>query len=145
MLFKSRAKMVKSQSDFATQSILISVYTFFIVISFRDYFFFIPNFARPHSIIAFVQVLTAAGWILLIILPPFALSRWPNLGKFGPIILLIGALTWPISTILIKLLNLMFYGNRYMGYLGDHPLFILLEYLIPAFYIYIWRRKHFQI
>ena len=144
MLFKRKVQIASPQPDFAIQSILTSIFNFFIVISFRQYFFFVPNFDRPHSIIAFVQVLTALGWILLIIVPPFVLLKWSDLGKSGPFLLLISALIWPISTVLIKILNLSFYGNPYMGYMKDHPLFVLMEYLIPGFYLYIWRKKRSQ-
>jgi hypothetical protein len=71
--------------------------------------------------------------------------KWPALGRLGPVLLLIGALTWPISTILIKILNLSFYGNPYMGYMRDHPLFVVMEYLIPGFYLYIWRKNRFHL
>ena len=145
MLFKSKVQIARPQPDFAIQSIFTSIFNFFIVISFREYFLFLPNFSRTHQIIAYVQVLTALGWILLIIVPPIVLLRWSDLGKLGPILLLISALIWPISTILIKILNLSFYGNPYMGYMKDRPLFVLMEYLIPGFYLYIWRKKRSQL
>lgn len=141
MLFKDKVKIAKSQHDFVNQSILTSIYIIFIVISFREYFFFIPNFSRPHSIIAYIQVLTAVGWIILIILPPLALLKWRDSGGLGSLLILIGALTWPISTILIKILNFAFYGNPYLGYMRDRPLFVLMEYLIPGFYLYVWKVK----
>jgi hypothetical protein len=59
--------------------------------------------------------------------------------------LLIGALVWPLSTLTIKTLYLSFYGNPYVGYMGDHPLFLLMEYGIPALYLYIWSQKRSSI
>lgn len=145
MLSKVKEKNSVSGTNFVVVSALTSIYTVFIVLSFREYFFFIPNFSRPYPIIAFVQVLTALGWISLIVLPPLALLNWSRLGRFGPALLLVGALIWPASTLMIKALYLSFYGNPFIGYIGDHPLFLLMEYGIPALYIYIWRQKRFQI
>jgi hypothetical protein len=145
MLFKNKEKVAVSGPDFAAVSALTSIYILFIVLSFREYFFFIPNFSRPYPIIAFVQVLTALGWISLIALPPIALMNWSRLGRFGPILLLVGALIWPVSTLMIKALYLSFYGNPFIGYIGDHPLFLLMEYGIPALYLYIWKQKRSQI
>lgn len=145
MSFKSKDKTTVSSSDFAVISVLTSIYIIFIVLSFREYFFFIPNFSRPYPVIAFVQVLTALGWIFLITFPPLALLNWSRLGRHGSTMLLIGALVWPLSTLTIKSLYLSFYGNPYVGYMGDHPLFLLMEYGIPALYLYIWRQKRSSI
>ena len=144
MLFRVKNKAVASGPDFAVLSVLTSVYTVFIVLSFREFFFFIPNFSRPYPVIAFVQVLTALGWIALVALPPLALLNWSRLGRLAPAMVLIGALVWPISTLMIKALYLAFYGNPFMGYLGEHPLFLLMEYGIPAMYLYILKEKRYQ-
>jgi hypothetical protein len=141
MLFKPKDKITFAGPDFAVISILTSIYIVFIVLSFREYFFFTPNFSRPYPVIAFVQLLTALGWISLIALPPLALLNWPRLGRHASSMLLIGALVWPLSTLAIKGLNLWFYGNPFIGYLGDHPIFLLMEYGFPALYLYVWRQK----
>jgi len=145
MLFKAKDKITVAGPDFAVISVLTSIYIVFIVLSFREYFFFIPNFSRPYPVIAFVQVLTALGWISLIALPPLALLNWSRLGRLSSTMLLIGALIWPLSTLTIKALYLSFYGNPFIGYIGDHPLFLLMEYGIPALYLYIWRQKRSSI
>ncbi len=141
MLFKPKDKITVAGSDFAVISTLTSIYILFIVLSFREFFFFTPNFSRPYPVIAFVQVLTTLGWISLIALPPLALLNWSRLGRYGSSILLFGALIWPFSTLTIKALYLTFYGNPFIGYMGDHPLFLLMEYGIPALYLYIWSQK----
>jgi hypothetical protein len=145
MLFKPKDEITVSRPDFAVISVLTSIYIVFIILSFREYFFFIPNFSRPYPVIAFVQVLTALGWISLIALPPLALLNWSRLGRLSSTMLLIGALVWPLSTLTIKALYLSFYGNPFIGYIGDHPLFLLMEYGIPALYLYIWRHKRSSI
>ncbi len=113
------------------------------MLSFRDYFFFVPSFSGPNPVIAYAQVLVALGWVSLVILPPFALRNWSQIGRLGPIFLLTGALLWPVSTLLIKILNLAIYGNPSVGYLQKHPIFFLMEYGIPALYLYIAREKRY--
>jgi hypothetical protein len=144
MLFNDKEKVAVARPDFAAVSILTSIYILFIVLSFREYFFFIPNFSRPYPVIAYVQVLTAIGWIFLILLPPFALLKRSTWSRSASSLILIGALIWPFSTLVIKVLNLAYYGNPFIGYLGDHPLFLLMEYGIPGLYLYIWKRKRSQ-
>jgi hypothetical protein len=141
---EDKEKATVSGPDFAAISFLTSIYVLFIVLSFREYFFFIPTFTRPHPVIAYVQVLTAIGWVLLILLPPLALLKRSSWSRGASWLILISALVWPISTLIIKVLNFFFYGNPFVGYLGDHPLFLLMEYGIPALYLYIWKRKRSQ-
>lgn len=145
MLFKSKVQTAGPQPDFVIQSVFISIYILFIVLSFRGYFFFLPNFSRTHQIIAYVQVLTTIGWIFLILLPPIVLWKWSAWGKLGPSLLLIGALLWPVSTVAIKMLNFSFNGDPYMAYMVERPIFLLMEYVIPGFYFYVWRKKRSQI
>lgn len=145
MLFKTENKKSASVPDFSGVSILTSIYLAFIIVSFRDFFFFVPNFSRPYPVIAFVQIITTLGWIALIVIPPYVLTNWSRLGRFAQPLLLAGALIWPISTLIIKGLYLTFYGNPFIGYLGEHPLFLLMEYGIPAMYLYILKEKRYQI
>jgi len=141
MLIESKVKAAGSQPSFLMLSFFTSLYTFFIVLSFREYFFFIPDFSRPHPEIAYVQVFTALGWIFLILLPPLALVNWSKWGKGAPKLILLGALLWPLSTLTIKALNFLHYGDPFVGYLGEHPLFLVMEYGIPILYLYIWKQK----
>jgi hypothetical protein len=145
VLFESNVTAAGSKPNFSMLSFFTSLYTLFIVLSFREYFFFVPDFSRPHPEIAFVQVFTALGWIFLIVLPPLALANWSKWTRGAPRLILLGALLWPLSTLTIKALNLFHYGNPYVGYLGEHPLFLVMEYGIPALYMYIWRKKRSQI
>ena len=145
MSFKTESKLSASVADFSGVSVLTSIYSAFIILSFRDFFFFVPNFSRPYPVIAFVQIFTTLGWIALIILPPYVLTNWSRLGRLAPALLLTGALIWPISTLMIKALYLTFYGNPFVGYLGEHPLFLLMEYGIPVMYLYILKEKRYQI
>ena len=141
MLIEDKVKVARSEPNYFMLSFLTSVYILFIVLSFRDYFFFVPDFSRPYPEIAFVQVFTALGWIFLIVLPPLALAKWSSWSKAAPRLILLGALLWPLSTLTIKALNLAHYKNAFAGYLGEHPLFLVMEFGVPALYLYIWRVK----
>ena len=138
---KIKEKRAVAGSTFSSLSVFTSIYILFIVLSFREYFFFVPDFSRPYPEIAFVQVFTALGWIFLILLPPLALANWSSWSKGAPRLILLGALLWPLSTLTIKGLYFVHYGNPSVGYLREHPLFLLMEYGIPALYLYIWKVK----
>ena len=126
--------------EFYILSFITSIYLFFTVISFRSYFFFTPNFARPEKLIAFMQVVTTIGWVLLIFSPPFLLKNAQRWGKFSSATFLVSVLIWPVSTVTIKLLNLIYFGSPYIGYLSAHPLFLLMEFAVPTFYMILWVR-----
>jgi hypothetical protein len=57
--------------EFHLLSVSASIYLFFTVISFRNYFFFTPDFARPEKAIAIMQVSSAFGWVALIFIHQF--------------------------------------------------------------------------
>ena len=134
-------KPIKSLGkEFYLLSFITSIYLFFTVISFRSYFFFTPNFSRPEKLIAFTQVITSIGWVALISVPPLLLRKSQWWGKLSSLMFLASALIWPVSTLMIKLLNLIYFGTLYVGYLSAHPVFLLMEFAVPAFYIYLWVR-----
>jgi hypothetical protein len=122
-------------------SLTTSVFLFFVVISFRNYFFFVPNFSRAEKPIAFVQAMTTAGWIALIVVPPLLLRSQQKWSKFSSSLFLFASLLWPVSTLMIKILNTLYFESPYSDYLAAHPIFILMEYVIPIFYLYVWFRN----
>jgi hypothetical protein len=136
--FEKKAK--SSSKQFYWLSVVTSIYLFFVVISFRNYFFFLPNFARPEKPIAFMQVMTTIGWVSLIFIPPLLLRNREKWGKFSSVIFLASSLIWPASTLIIKSLNYLYFGSPYVGYLKLHPLFLLMEFAVPVFYCLIWVR-----
>lgn len=139
MIVKSVDALQRSR-DYTREILTISIYLFFIVISFRDYFFFVPNFSRSEKPIVVMQLFTSLGWVLIIFVSPILAFNKKVLTGFKSILFLLCALTWPISTLCIKILNYLYFGNTYTGYLADHPIFILMEWLIPAFYCYLWKK-----
>ena len=122
-------------------SLLTSIYLLFIVLSFREYFFFLPNFSRPQTLIALTQIFTTIGWIALIVAPPVLLRKSQVMGRAKSLLFLASVLIWPLSTMIIKALNYFYFDAPYIDYLGVHPLFILFEYVIPAVYVFMWRKS----
>lgn len=122
-------------------SLLTSIYLLFIVLSFREYFFFLPNFSRPQTLIALTQIFTTIGWIALIVAPPVLLRKSQVIGRAKSLLFLASVLIWPLSTMTIKVLNYYYFDAPYIDYLGVHPLFILFEYVIPAVYVFMWRKS----
>jgi hypothetical protein len=122
-------------------SLLTSIYLLFIVLSFREYFFFLPNFSRPQTLIALTQIFTTIGWIALIVAPPILLRKSQVMGRSRSLLFLASVLIWPLSTMAIKVLNYYYFDAPYIDYLGVHPLFILFEYVIPAVYVFMWRKS----
>jgi hypothetical protein len=122
-------------------SLLTSIYLLFIVLSFREYFFFLPNFSRPQTLIALTQIFTTIGWIALIVAPPTLLRKSQVMGRAKSLLFLASVLIWPLSTMTIKVLNYYYFDAPYIDYLGVHPLFILFEYVIPAVYVFMWRKS----
>jgi hypothetical protein len=122
-------------------SLLTSIYLLFIVLSFREYFFFLPNFSRPQTLIALTQIFTTIGWIALIVAPPTLLRKSQVMGRAKSLLFLASVLIWPLSTMIIKVLNYYYFDAPYIDYLGVHPLFILFEYVIPAVYVFMWRKS----
>jgi hypothetical protein len=120
-------------------SLITSVFLFLVVLSFREYFFFLPNFSRPQKLIALTQIFTTMGWILLIVAPPILLNKSQRLSRFNSLLFLLSALIWPISTLTIKVLNYYYFESMFLDYLGNHPVFLLFEYVVPAIYVYMWR------
>ena len=132
-------EMKTVQKGYFRFSLLTSIYLFFIVLSFREYFFFLPNFSRPQTLIALTQIFTTIGWVALILAPPILLRKMQAMNKSKSLLFLVSVLIWPLSTLTIKALNYYYFKALYIDYLGIHPLFILFEYVIPALYIYMWR------
>lgn len=117
-------------------SLLISMFVGFIVITFDQYFFFVP-FEGGVNVLSVLQALTMVGWIALLAVPPIMFYRddaiWDN-QRFW--LFVVAVTTWTVSTALIKLYNLINYGSLYADYLWFYPVFILFEWIIPG--VYIW-------
>ncbi len=117
-------------------SLIISMFVLSVVLTFPSYFFFVP-FVGGLNALSVLQALTMAGWISLLVVPPFMLYRddviWDR-SRFLLFSILVSL--WTVSTALIKIYNYANFGAWYADYLWVYKVFILFEWIIPA--IYIW-------
>ena len=115
-------------------SIAASLTTSFVILSFPNYFFYIPfaNGVNFSSVLAFTSML---GWISLIVSPILFFWNTNNwtIGKAISFIFLISIYTF--STLQIKVNNLLIYGQVWAEYLLRYPVLFLIEWIIPIFYV----------
>ena len=115
-------------------SLILSIASASIVLSFRKFFFYVP-FAGGFGFRETFAFIALLGWIALVVIPPLLLrriERWSDL-KTG---LLIGAASlYTLATLAIKVNNTVLYGDPFVLYLVNYPALFFLEWLLPAFYI----------
>jgi hypothetical protein len=118
-------------------SVLASVFVVGVVLTFPNYFFFTP-FAKGFSLLGLLQFLTIIGWISLIVTPLVMFRSdevlWSR-NRFYIFTVLVSL--WTISTLLIKIYNFSNFGLWFAGYLWIYKIFIVFEWLLPAFYIWL--------
>ena len=133
-------EMKQDVNDVVVQRIswTTSAFLILVVLSFRQFFFFVPNFSRPEVVIAVVQIFYAFGWILLIFVTPLLLFRARLGEKSFSALFLLSVLLWPISTVTIKLLNWYYFGKPNVEYWLAYPVFIFMEVVVPIGYLLYW-------
>jgi hypothetical protein len=118
-------------------SVLASVFVVGVVLTFPNYFFFTP-FTKGFNLLALLQFLTIIGWISLIVTPLVMFRSeevlWSR-NRFYIFSVLVSL--WTISTLLIKIYNFSNFGLWFAGYLWIYKIFIVFEWLLPAFYIWL--------
>ena len=120
-------------------SLVITVVLALTVLSYRDWFFFVPIVGNGLNVISVLQVFSAIGWVSLILVPPFMI--WQHRGFVGArkVIFLASALLWPMATILIAFAPYATLGKVYLDYLKDSPIFLFMDLLAPGYYLMYWR------
>ena len=118
-------------------SILVSVFVVGVVLTFPNYFFFTP-FQNGVNVLAILQALTMLGWISLIVTPLVMFRKedvvWDR-NRFYIFAILVSL--WTLSTALIKIYNYANFGLWFAGYLWVYKIFIIFEWVLPAFYIWL--------
>jgi hypothetical protein len=118
-------------------SVLASVFVVGVVLTFPSYFFFTP-FQAGFNVLSILQFLTMLGWISLIATPLVMFRRdqvvWER-SRFYIFSILVSL--WTISTVLIKIYNYVNFGDMFADYLWVYKIFIVFEWLLPAFYIWL--------
>lgn len=114
-----------------------SLVTALVVLSFRDYFLFVP-FANGFNYLSFLGALSELGWILLIAVPPMLLSnkdaKWTSGRKW--FFIFVSSL-WTIATVLIKIFGLVTTGQLWANYLVVYPVMFFVEWILPLYYVWL--------
>lgn len=129
----------KGFSNFGV-SCIVSIFVFFTILSFQNYFFLIP-FKNGFNVLSTLQFTLVVGWILLIFVPPIFFrdsGEW-SIRKLYTFYFLV--VVYLLSVTGIKIYTLTQFGAIYAEYLFATPILFLLEWILPAFYIYIARRQ----
>ena len=137
---RNELTVINNERNLLEVSFFISSVVFLTILSFPHFFFFIPNFSTGNVFLASIQSFSQIGWIIFLILPPLLLVSNKNSKRYSSKIFLFSVLLWPTSTLLIKLVLLIQTKNLYLEYMVSFPIFLFLELIAPAIYIYLHLR-----
>ena len=122
--------------DIFKVSIAASAVTALIILSFRQYFFYIP-FQNGFDAISTFGFLALLGWISLVVVPPIVLSGAEKWTTRRHVIFLISVLMWTGSTLAIKIYTLSTVGQIWADYLVAYPALFFVEWLLPGYYVFL--------
>jgi hypothetical protein len=128
--------MNSSKSDVFRLSLAASLVSALIILSFRQYFFYLP-FQNGFNLLSILGFLALLGWISLVIVPPILLLETENWTLRRHVLFLISVSVWTLSTLAIKIYNLLTFGQIWADYLILYPALFFVEWLLPAYYIYL--------
>lgn len=136
--------MRRDSLTFFPVSLIISAVILLTVLSFPEYFFFIPGVPDGFTIFSFMQVFSTLGWVSLILTPPLMLgfSNLANWGKVRSSLFLVGVTLWTAATLIVQIITLALYGEVWLEYMIVYPIFFFMSVIAPAIYITIWVRGH---
>jgi hypothetical protein len=117
---------------------LVSIVLILIVVSFKDYFFFVPDFSTGITVISVCQIFSSIGWVFLICIPPILISRTTVWDKEASRNFLVSVLLWPVATTLIKIFTFITYKVWVVQYLFNYPIFFFMDFIVPILYIILW-------
>jgi hypothetical protein len=117
-------------------SILLSISLFFITLTFKSYFYYLP-FSQGVSLLAILQFLTLPGWVLLIAVPPLAFASEYKWTQSKYVFFLVSVSLWTLSTLAIKIYTLATFGQVPYQYLVTFPILFYFEWIVPALYVYL--------
>ncbi len=122
-------------------SLVISAVLALVVLSYRDWFFFVPILSNGLNAISVIQIFSTVGWVSLILIPPFMIYQERGFAGSRGAVFLGSALLWPLATVLIALVTFATFGKFYLDYLAQSPIFFFMDILAPAYYVLFWRSR----
>lgn len=115
-------------------SSMLSLISITVILSFRDFFFFVP-LAGGISFREVFAFISQIGWVLLIITPPLLLRKVEGWSSLKMWLLISASSLYTLATLGIKVNNVMNFGDPFAAYLTTYPSLFFLEWLLPAFYV----------
>jgi hypothetical protein len=129
--------------DIFRVSLALSAISMLIILSFSQFFFYAP-LAGGISPLTLLGLFALIGWVSLVVLPPVFLllvKKWNLRAVVG---LISAATLYTAATFGVKILSLATMGAIYAQYLILYPALFLVEWIIPAFYVYVALRLYRQ-
>lgn len=125
-------------------SVINSAVILLTVLSFPNYFFFIPGVPDGFTVFSFIQLFSSAGWFLLIVVPPimFGFSHISQWGHVRSTLFFISVLLWTVSTLIIQIIALALYGEIWLEYMIVYPIFFFMSLGAPFIYVMMWLKGH---
>ena len=115
-------------------STAISVTCLLVVLSFKQYFFYVP-FLNGVTTYSAITAIALVGWIALITVPPFMLRNTDGWSGIKHYVFLGIVSLWTIGTLAVKIYTLINFGTIWANYLVVYPVLALPEWLVPIFYV----------
>ena len=128
--------MFPYKMDIFKVSIAASLVSALSIIGLKQYFIYIP-FANGVDFLSILGFLALIGWIFLVLLPPIFLANTETWSITKNLFFLVSVSLWTLATLSVKIYTLFAMGRIWAEYLLTYPIFIFLEWLLPAFYIFV--------
>lgn len=108
-----------------------------VVATFPSFFLFNP-FKEPDALRRFELALSTFGWVGISTVVPFLLFLYASGKTRSRKFLLFFGLLYPISLAISQVTVWLRDGSPYLSYLGNFPLFIFTDIVLPILVIFLW-------
>lgn len=119
-------------------STIISVVLVLHTLALLPFFVFDP-FVTGVSALAILQFASQIAWVLLVFMPPLVLWGLRSHYRLSRSLLLISALLWPATILLIRLAFAVMQQPVSFAYLFEYPMFVFSDIITPIIYVLVWR------
>ncbi len=117
-------------------SLGLSVISSLIILSFRDYFLYVP-FQGGFNLFSFLGFTALIGWICLVLLPPVFFLDTKSWNSTKYIGFFVAVTLFTVSTLGVKIYSLATLGTIFADYLVLYPALFFIEWMLPIFYIFV--------
>jgi hypothetical protein len=101
------------------------------VVSYPQFFIFNP-YLNGVTVLAVIQTVTIAGWLLTLLAAPIAQAPVFKSDSKLYLLAFVTALLWPISLLAVRFALVLEIGDPGFQYLLAYPIFILTDLVFPV-------------